>query len=759
MRNARRLALVAGVGLGVLLTGLPGSMGTARAATAVAGPLSVPASGLTPVSASGTVSASGCPGGLTAGSTISPAGGQPFIVCSGRVRSFDGTPLDTDVTIPTATATAPRPLMVFFHGWGNSKADWESTTLAGSGADSYDWNNAWFASKGYVVLTFTARGFAYSCGKVAATGYSYATDPACSDTVGEASWTHLADRRWEIHDAQYLSGLLVDAGVADPQRIVASGGSYGGGQSWEMALSQDEVVASTSTDPAHPVLVPWTSPRGTPLHLVAAAPLYPWTDLADALVQNGRAADGANGGPADGAVGGTHETPMGVLKDSYVAGLYADGVDTAQYSTPGTDPTADLTSWFAALNAGEPYEANPVVATALTQVGGAFRSPFAMPVPTRAHEVPTFVIQGETDPLFPSFQAIDMINHLRAVDRDYPVWAFLGDVGHAYAFNPHDVWHQAHDAGNAWLDAIMAGHQPSTPPITVTSTICGVKSSTAPYPDQVFTGTTYGSLAGSIVHLTSAGAQTSTSAGPAQATPESKAVDPITSGGGGVGGTPGCPVFASANSDTDQASYTWTSPSGTLLGAPIVNVDVAMTGVNASVAARLWDVDPVSGNQSLLTRTVYRVTAAAPDSSRHLAFELWPQAYRFIAGHTLKLELTQDDQPTWRADNEPSSLTFTALDLALPMAGAPEPRPTTEPAASGETAEAPAETAPSAEATDHATNRTAPAAGPSRPGTATTTAAALTGAPLAPALPLVAGALLTGAALRRRHRTGRRGHR
>ena len=31
----------------------------------------------------------------------------------------------------------------------------------------------------------------------------------------------------------------------------------------------------------------------------------------------------------------------------------------------------------------------------------------------------------------------------------------------------------------------------------------------------------------------------------------------------------------------------------------------------------------------------------------------------------LKLELTQDDQPVWRPDNESSSLSFSSLDLGL----------------------------------------------------------------------------------------------
>jgi hypothetical protein len=641
MRSPRRLLVLAAAAIGVLPSTLlaPPAAATGPAATAP------------PVSTLAHPGPSGCPGGLTAGPTISPPGGTPFVVCTGRVRSFDGTPLDTDVTIPTAPTNRPRPLFIFLHGWGQDKTTWESTTLGGNNTDSYHWNNAWFAAQGYVVLNYTARGFHTSCGKDAAKAYIYTADPACADTTGEASWTHLADRRWETHDSQYLAGLLVDAGVADPRRIVASGGSYGGGQSWDLALAQDQVVSSASTDPAAPILVPWTSPHGRPMHLVAAVPMYPWTDLADALVQNGRAADGASGGPAD----GNHENPIGVDKQSYVAGLFADGAASAQYSVPGQDPSADLTTWNAGINAGEPYAANPEATAALTQVAGAFRSPFAMPVPTGTHEVPVFAVQGETDPLFDGFQALDMVNRLKAVDPHWPVTVFLGDVGHSYAYNPPAIWQQAHNASNAWLRSVMGGATPANPAVTVTTTAC-----VAGQTHVTYTAASYGAIANSVLHLHSAPAQTTASSSAPSV--EGANTDPIANSG--------CRSMAASQSDPNQAVYTFAAPGATLVGAPIVNVDVAVTGLSAEVAARLWEVAG-SGTQTLITRTVYRIEQSAPSGSAHLAFELWPQAWQFQAGDQLKLELTQDDQPVWRPDNEPSSLSFTNLDLALPLVTVP----------------------------------------------------------------------------------------
>src|SRR5579871_3342378 len=238
-----------------------------------------------------------CPLGMTGTAHAAPAGGVAYTVCTGRVPSFDGTPLDTDLTLP-AGARVPLPLVVMLHGWGLSKTDFEASGLAGNGTNTWHWNNVWFAAHGYAVLNYTARGFHRSCGQDPSSGYSYTSDPACQ---GKASWTHLADRRWEIHDTQYLAGLLVDAGIADPAKVVVTGDSYGGGQSWLLALSRNKVMLPDGG------LVPWQSPAGVPIRLAAAVPQFGWSDLAQALTDNGRASDATPGAPPP----GPHESPWG----------------------------------------------------------------------------------------------------------------------------------------------------------------------------------------------------------------------------------------------------------------------------------------------------------------------------------------------------------------------------------------------------------------------------------------------------------------
>src|SRR5205823_12368386 len=142
-----------------------------------------------------------------------------------RVPSFDGVPLDVDVTLP-AEGTGPFPTIVMMHGWGGSKADFESSTPAGNGNTTFDYNNAYYAQHGFAVLNYSARGWGRSCGTAA----SRESTPGC-----EKGWVHLADQRYEARDTQYLLGLLADQNIVKPNQVGVTGISYGGGQSIELA--------------------------------------------------------------------------------------------------------------------------------------------------------------------------------------------------------------------------------------------------------------------------------------------------------------------------------------------------------------------------------------------------------------------------------------------------------------------------------------------------------------------------------------------
>src|SRR6266567_4474012 len=68
--------------------------------------------------------------------------------------------LDVDISRPTTPAPpGGYPLIVFMHGCcQGTKFDWERSNFDSSG-EAWHYNNAWFASRGYVVVNYTARGF------------------------------------------------------------------------------------------------------------------------------------------------------------------------------------------------------------------------------------------------------------------------------------------------------------------------------------------------------------------------------------------------------------------------------------------------------------------------------------------------------------------------------------------------------------------------------------------------------------------------
>ncbi|MGH7856113.1 MAG: CocE/NonD family hydrolase, partial [Candidatus Binatia bacterium] len=251
-----------------------------------------------------------------------------YTMWRGVVPSFDGLPLSVDVTIPCG-ARGPLPLVAMNHGWTDDKTIWEETGRSDTvdsafrpGSNSR-WNNIWFASRGYAVLNYTARGWHDSCG------------PRTPGAVGQAMpapqclafeyWIHTDDLRWEIRDTQWLVAALVESGVADPARLGITGGSYGGGQTSMNALLHDRTVCggaavptSLGVDPCAGKddgdLVPWATRDGSqPLRWAVALPLYTWADSIQALFPNGRGSDGDPGAPAD----GDHGEPLGVPIESY----------------------------------------------------------------------------------------------------------------------------------------------------------------------------------------------------------------------------------------------------------------------------------------------------------------------------------------------------------------------------------------------------------------------------------------------------------
>ena len=147
-------------------------------------------------------------------------------ICTAQVPSFDGTPLDVDLTLPEGGGNS-HPLVVFLHGFGNDKREWEAVDDRGDGADKLRWNSHWFARHGFYVLTYTARGF-----RTDEPGEDKPPTPSGSSASLPSGTIQIKSREVEIRDTQYLASKVADAfGDLDRTRVAVTGGSYGGGES------------------------------------------------------------------------------------------------------------------------------------------------------------------------------------------------------------------------------------------------------------------------------------------------------------------------------------------------------------------------------------------------------------------------------------------------------------------------------------------------------------------------------------------------
>ncbi|HEV3351833.1 MAG TPA: CocE/NonD family hydrolase C-terminal non-catalytic domain-containing protein [Acidimicrobiales bacterium] len=609
------------------------------------------------------------------------------VTWSGHIPSWDGLPLDVDVTLPGGGA-CPAPLVAFAHGWGGSKTDWESPSAASSSPNKAGWNNVSFASRGYAVLNYTARGWHGSCGPDSSADplKSPLGLPAACTAGGRQYWVHLDDLRYEIRDVQWLIGRIVDAGVADPAHIGVTGGSYGGGVSWLSALANDRIMcggagwrATNGPDPCAAKgdgdLVPWRSPAGTPLHVAAAVPEYTWASLALALLPNGRATDGRPGSPPSGDL----SKPIGVPIQSYVTGLYADGytppaITNGFYQPPtSTDQTANLPLWSALVEGGVNTVStslpgiSDVTNTAVTQLE-RFKSPLS-PLLTVDAKVPILQVQGNTDPLFPPIHAQLMWQKVKAAAADYPIALVFADVGHSYATNHADVWAVFNAKANAFMDHYVRGDGP-VPALDVSAILTRCRPGQEHDPVTTVTGPTLAAMAHDVRTFSSSsgGATSNVPAGT-----EGLASDPIVNGGVAGQVAPfgsGCRVMSAT---TDPGVVAWTFPvdrAMTVAGQPLVRMTVQTPAPDAELAARLWDLSP-DGKQTLISRGVYRLAGTPTAPSGPVAFQLSANAWRVPAGDKLKLEVTGADAPYFQPDSIPSVTNASAASLEVPIAEGP----------------------------------------------------------------------------------------
>ncbi len=605
-------------------------------------------------------------------------------ICSGEVPSFDGAPLDVDVTQPAQNTGTTHPLIIMLHGFGNNKHEWESTNNAGDGADKYDWNNHWFAEHGYYVLNYTARGFQ---DKGPYAGYQPTTPSGTSESATNGT-IHVKSRDYEIRDTQYLAALVAATypGV-DPNRIAVTGGSYGGGESWFQA-SQATWTFPQHVDPTLPIL-----------QLQVAVPKYPWTDLAYSLAPNGH-----GGGPSrqdtyessqaqptsDPAIAPytpANSNPLGVPKASWIAGLSASGTANGAFEA-GTDspppsnqdcfpvPTINcqenINAWNTRITvAGDPYpNLDPTlvqIARGLTVLRSAYYQTQGWAAEAANREVAVFSIQGWTDDLFEPIESFRMFKYLKRLDPMWPVEVAVADVGHSRAQNPPDQWQRLNHRAFGFLQSQINGSHRRQTTVSSMLTVCTADPGqpTATAADDV-TATTPEGLSNGALSITYGGGQLANPLGVVD--PNGPATDPVL---GGPFVEPGQPC----RTDKGPAVGGYTGVSDplasnvTYVGLGEVDVHYELTpGISqAQLDARVWDVPP-SGPAFLMTRGTYRIDTLngydLPDANIRLP--LFGNEWRLAPGHRVRLDLTQVDTPFLRLNNLASSINVTKPVLVLP---------------------------------------------------------------------------------------------
>jgi len=250
--------------------------------------------------------------------------------CNGQTLSFDGTKIDVNVFLPPESlGSGPFPLIGDFHGWGGSKQGlktFEPSPGTGLTFEQEDPRIQHWAEEGYAVFSMSDRGWGLSCGKF---------DPGNGLANCTNGWNHLMDDRYEVRDAQYLMSVLADEGFVQPTKIGVTGISYGGGLSIALGALRNRQMEENG------VLVPWTSPKGTPMEIAAAVPQWAWSDISAALAPNGRNLDYVTDSPYRGPTG---KLPIGVMKFSYTESLNFFG--SGNYGLCAVGPLKEDTRLF-----------------------------------------------------------------------------------------------------------------------------------------------------------------------------------------------------------------------------------------------------------------------------------------------------------------------------------------------------------------------------------------------------------------------------
>jgi ABC-2 type transport system ATP-binding protein len=519
----------------------------------------------------------------------------------------DGSKVTLDVSVFTTDPAAPKPAIVLAHGFGGSKE--ENATPARD-----------LARHGYAVITYTARGFGASGGRI-----------------------HLDDPRYEGADTKALIDLAasrpeVEKTGSDPV-IGFAGVSYGGAATLLAAgldRRVDAIVPEFTWHSLTSVLLPQ--------YVVSA----PQVSLADVT-------------PTD---------PVGVFKQQWAALFFSGGgnPDESGDVSAGLCGRFDPALCSAYVRTAESGRPTPAILALLahSDMGGIVSKITA----------PTLLIGGEQDTLFPLDQADA---NLRGLPPTTPAKMVWDAGGHDAGISIESLLPQM----ESWFDRYLTrnGSPPDTSFSLAVSQTSLVDENDANRGPDTYTAPAYpgrgAPLTTSVLPLTGASQQI---VSPPGGTPASLTSAP--GAGSALGSVSGLGGYSLAVLPGQSATFTSVPLSSPrlLVGSGRVRLQVTSSGQDATLFAGLWDLGPnVTSTPSPDGRTEsspgtavlpglgvapVHLTGLRPGIPTQVEVALPTISHQVAVGHRVQLVVASTDQ----AYAVPTRTAAYAVALAGPVA-------------------------------------------------------------------------------------------
>ncbi|MBK3579682.1 alpha/beta fold hydrolase [Streptomyces sp. MBT65] len=490
----------------------------------------------------------------------------PPVHRSDRMMAVDGVTLDTSYF--TTGGSTRRPAVLLAHGFGGSKEDVRK--------EAQD-----LARDGYAVLTWSARGFGKSTGKIG-----------------------LNDPDGEVKDVSKLIDWLAkqpDVQLDKPgdPRVGMAGGSYGGAISLLAAGYDDRVDA--------------------------IAPAITYWNLADALF------------------------PNGVFKKLWAGIFINSGGGCAKF-----EPTL-CQMYDRVAESGKPDAA----ARALLEA----RSPSA--VATHIN-VPTLLLQGQTDSLFPLGQADAAAKAIRAngapVDVD---WIAGGHDGGDMETS------RVQARVTSWFDRYLKDDKNTDtgPAFRVTRT-GGIDSTDGAALLRGASGSAYPGLESDPRTIALTGRREQSFTNPAGASPPAISALPGLGSTGGLSQLSSLGIGVSLDFPGQYAAFDSAplTKSLRITGSPTVTVHVKSTSDDTVLFGKVYDVGPRGTQQVLPSQLVTPLRVEGAKSGKDVTITLPAIDYDVQSGHHLRLVLASTDLG-YASPAAPATYTVTLKsDLKVPTA-------------------------------------------------------------------------------------------